>query len=97
MEAIFDHEKLDVCGLQLQFVAWTADFLIEASQSPVAHRRELLSQLDRACLSILLKQYLEPHDEDSEEECRQSVYTLLEFRARAGARARTTNFARGFN
>ena len=54
MEAIFDHEKLDVYGLQLQFVAWTADFLIEASQSPVAHRRELLSQLDRACLSILL-------------------------------------------
>ena len=54
MEAIFDHEKLDVYGLQLQFVAWTADFLIEASQSPVAHRRVLLSQLDRACLSILL-------------------------------------------
>jgi four helix bundle protein len=54
MEAIFDHEKLDVYGLQLQFVAWTADFLIEASQSPVPHRRELLDQLDRACLSILL-------------------------------------------
>jgi 23S rRNA-intervening sequence protein len=54
MKVIFDHEKLEVYGLQLQFVAWTADFLIEASQSPVAHRRELLSQLDRACLSILL-------------------------------------------
>ena len=54
MEPIFDHEKLDVYGLQLQFVAWTADFLIEASQSPVPHRRELLDQLDRACLSILL-------------------------------------------
>ena len=54
METIFDHEKLDVYGLELQFVAWTADFLIEASQSPVPHRRELLDQLDRACLSILL-------------------------------------------
>jgi hypothetical protein len=54
MEPIFDHEKLDVYGLQLQFVAWTADFLFEASQSPVPHRRELLDQLDRACLSILL-------------------------------------------
>ena len=31
MEPIFDHEKLDVYGLQLQFVAWTADFLFEAS------------------------------------------------------------------
>ena len=54
MEPIFDHEKLDVYGLQLQFVAWTADFLFEASQSPVPHRRELLDQLDRAYLSILL-------------------------------------------
>jgi hypothetical protein len=52
MEPIFDHEKPDVYGLQV--VAWTTDFLIEASQSPVPHRRELLDQLDRACLSILL-------------------------------------------
>ena len=54
MEPTFDHEKLDVYGFQPQFVAWTADFLIEASQSPVPHRRELLDHLDRACLSILL-------------------------------------------
>ena len=54
MESIFAHEKLDGYGLQLVFVAWTADFLIEASQSPVPHRRELLDQLERACLSILL-------------------------------------------
>ena len=33
MEPIFDHEKLDVYGLELQFVAWTADFLTKASQS----------------------------------------------------------------
>ena len=54
MEPIFDHEKLDVYELQLQFVAGLPIFLIEASQSPVPHRRELLDQLDRACLSILL-------------------------------------------
>jgi 23S rRNA-intervening sequence protein len=54
MEPIFDHEKLDVYGLELQFVAWTTDFLIEASQSFVPHRRELLDQLERACLSVLL-------------------------------------------
>ena len=54
MEPIFDHEKLDVYGLELRFVAWTTDFLEEVSQSPVPHRRELLDQLDRACISVLL-------------------------------------------
>jgi hypothetical protein len=34
MELTFDHEKLDVYGLELQFVAWTTDFLEEVSQSP---------------------------------------------------------------
>jgi hypothetical protein len=51
----FDHEKLDVYGLELQFVAWTTDFLQEVTQAPVSHRRELLDQLDRACISVLLK------------------------------------------
>ena len=54
MEPIFDHEKLDVYGLELEFIAWTTDFLEEASQSLVSHRRELCDQLDRACLSVLL-------------------------------------------
>jgi hypothetical protein len=55
VEPIFDHEKLDVYGFQLQFVAWTADFLIEASQSAgPTPARAPLDQLDRACLSILL-------------------------------------------
>jgi hypothetical protein len=48
MEPIFDHEKLDVYRLELQFVAWTTVFLQEVSQSPVSHRCELLDQLDRA-------------------------------------------------
>ena len=54
MERIFDHEKLDVYGLELRFVAWTTDFLEEVSQSPVPHGRELLDQLVRACISVLL-------------------------------------------
>ena len=54
MEPTFDREKLDVYGLELQFVAWTTDFLEEVSQSPVPHRRELHDQLDRACISIPL-------------------------------------------
>ena len=54
MEPIFDHEKLDVYGLELQFVAWTTDLIEEVSQSPVSHRRELVDQLDRACISVLL-------------------------------------------
>jgi four helix bundle protein len=54
MEPIFDHEKLDVYGLELQFVAWTTDLIEEVSQSPVLHRRELVDQLDRACISVLL-------------------------------------------
>jgi four helix bundle protein len=54
MEPIFDHEKLDVYGLELEFVAWTTDLFEEDLQSPGPHRRELLNQLDRACRSVLL-------------------------------------------
>jgi four helix bundle protein len=54
MEPLFDHEKLDVYGVELEFVAWTADFFDDAAQSPIQHRRELLDQLDRASLSALL-------------------------------------------
>jgi four helix bundle protein len=54
MGSIFDREKLDVYGLELQFVTWTTDFLDEVSQSPVSRRRELVDQLDRASISVLL-------------------------------------------
>ena len=54
MGPIFDHEKLDVYGLELQFVTWTTDFLEEVSKSPVSPRRELVDQLDRASISVLL-------------------------------------------
>jgi hypothetical protein len=54
MGSIFDHEKLDIYGLELQFVTWTTDFLDEVSQSPVSRRRGLVDQLDRASISVLL-------------------------------------------
>ena len=54
MQPVFDHDKLDVYELELQFVTWTTDFLQEVSQSPVSRRRELVDQLDRASISVLL-------------------------------------------
>jgi len=54
MEPLFDHEKLDVYCVELQFTAWIGDFLHDVSLSSCLHRRELIEQLDRASLSILL-------------------------------------------
>jgi hypothetical protein len=51
---LFDHEKLDVHGVELEFVAWTTDFFDDANESPALHKREILDQLDRASLSALL-------------------------------------------
>lgn len=51
---MFDHEKLDVYQLELKFLTWVTDFLVElAAPSPIS-RRELIDQLDRASLSALL-------------------------------------------
>ena len=46
--------KLDVYCVELGFVAWLAAFLDEASHWSAQHRRELIEQLDRASLSVLL-------------------------------------------
>jgi four helix bundle protein len=54
VESLFDHEKLDVYGLELEFVAWIADFFDDVSRCSVQRRRELFEQLDRASLSTLL-------------------------------------------
>ena len=54
MDPLFDHEKLDVYCVELGFVAWIAAFLDDASKSAGQHRRELIEQLDRASLSVLL-------------------------------------------
>jgi four helix bundle protein len=54
MDPIFDYEKLDVYCVELGFIAWIAAFLNDASQSSGPYRRELMEQLDRASLSLLL-------------------------------------------
>jgi four helix bundle protein len=53
MDHMFDHEKLDVYGVELEFIRWLTDFLAEVSEYPAAQRRELVDQLDRASMSAL--------------------------------------------
>jgi four helix bundle protein len=50
----FDHEKLDVYRLELEFIAWVTTLLSEVKQSPQGTYREVCDQLDRASLSALL-------------------------------------------
>jgi hypothetical protein len=54
LETRFDHEKLDVYRLELQFVAWITEFFDDVSRCSVQRRGELFEQLDRASLSALL-------------------------------------------
>jgi four helix bundle protein len=51
---MFDHEKLDVYQLELKFLTWVTEFLVEISGPSASQRRELITQLDRASLSALL-------------------------------------------
>jgi four helix bundle protein len=51
---MFDHEKLDVYQLELQFIAWVANLLEEVSKSAKRRTAEVCDQLDRASLSALL-------------------------------------------
>ena len=53
MDPMFDHEKLDVYSLELEFVRWLTEFFDEVSDSRAAQRRELIDQLDRASMSVL--------------------------------------------
>ncbi len=52
--AMFDHEKLDVYRLQLQFIAWVTPAIEEAKAVGAGTTREVCDQLDRASLSALL-------------------------------------------
>jgi four helix bundle protein len=52
--AMFDHEKLDVYHLELQFIAWVTPLLEEVSRTAPGKTREVIDQLDRASLSTLL-------------------------------------------
>ncbi len=52
---MFDHEKLDVYQLELQFIAWVTDLLEEVWKTvPKGKTAEVCDQLDRASLSALL-------------------------------------------
>jgi four helix bundle protein len=50
----FDHEKLDVYRLLLEFIAWVADLLEEVRDDTRGQTREIRDQLNRASLSALL-------------------------------------------
>src|SRR2546430_322392 len=51
---MFDHEKLDVYQLELQFITWVTDLLEEVSKSAKSKTAEVCDQLDRASLSSVL-------------------------------------------
>jgi len=51
---MFNHEKLDVYQLELQFIAWVTDLLEEVSKLAKGKTAEVCDQLDRASLSALL-------------------------------------------
>ena len=51
---MFDHEKLDVYQLELQFISWVSDLLEEISKKETKKTAEVCDQLDRASLSSLL-------------------------------------------
>lgn len=56
MQAQMDHERLDVCQVELQFVAWATSLMVELSESSTTKARrigETLDHLDRASLSSL--------------------------------------------
>ena len=50
----FDHEKLDVYVVELEFIRWVTPLLSEARASGGSEVTEVLNHLDRASLSILL-------------------------------------------
>jgi four helix bundle protein len=52
--ALFDHEKLDVYQLELEFISWLTDLFDELREKKTARLTEVLDQVDRASLSQLL-------------------------------------------
>lgn len=50
----FDHEKLEVYQLELQFISWLTDLFAEIQSSKTPRISEVIDQLDRASLSALL-------------------------------------------
>ena len=54
MEPLFDHEKTRRLWCRTPVFGWLAEFLGDVTGSSTQHRRELIEQLDRASLSMLL-------------------------------------------
>ncbi len=50
----FDHERLNVYQLELEFITWVTPLIEEARQATSVKSREVSDQLDRASLSALL-------------------------------------------
>jgi len=50
----FDHEKLEVCHRELEFIEWVTPLLDEVANAAKGRIREVSDQLDRASLSALL-------------------------------------------
>lgn len=51
---MFDHEKLHVYQLQLEFLEWVTPLLEETQRQHAGKTSEVRRQLDRASLSVLL-------------------------------------------
>ena len=51
---MFDHERLDVYKLQLEFLDWVTDLLEELEQQGSRKTREVQRHLDEASVSVLL-------------------------------------------
>jgi four helix bundle protein len=50
----FDHERLQVYRLQLEFIKWVTPLIEEAMNSATSRPREVCDQLDRASISAVL-------------------------------------------
>ncbi|WP_395730281.1 four helix bundle protein [Prosthecobacter sp.] len=50
----FDHEKLQVYQLELEFIGWLTDLFAEIQAAKTPRLAEVIDQLDRASLSALL-------------------------------------------
>jgi len=53
MPAMFDHEKLDVYQLELQFIAWAAPFVAEVTARAKVKTSDIMDHLNRASISAL--------------------------------------------
>ena len=51
---MFDHERLEVYKLQLQFIAWVTDLLEEMEHQSSRKTRGVCRHLDEASVSVLL-------------------------------------------